>query len=247
MLVSVWKSEKEIAHTLAGAERVAVFSCNVCANLNGTGGKKGLRQMKRMLKQWGKTIVVARTVNICCSEEIMRQAVRIYLRPVQQKCDALVVLACAGGVKCAFLCEPGMPVVAALDSTGSGVVATSRSVGAVGICTTCDHCVLTYTGGICPVSQCPAKKQYGPCKKAPEEQGPCVIDPEQDCVWRVIEAEGGDMAGLAAVAEIQKDDHYERLPVVSSRGTILPLRRFCGWFMARIPGIDPLINLVKGR
>jgi len=66
MLVSVWKSENEIQRSLANAQRVAVLSCNVCANLNGTGGKRGLRQMKQLLKKWGKDIVVARTVNVGC-------------------------------------------------------------------------------------------------------------------------------------------------------------------------------------
>ncbi|MDY6905394.1 MAG: methylenetetrahydrofolate reductase C-terminal domain-containing protein [Thermodesulfobacteriota bacterium] len=247
MLVSVWKSAQEIQYSLSDARNVAVFSCNVCANLNGTGGKKGLRKMKRLLSQWGKTVVMARTVNICCSEEIMRQCIRIYLKPVQKKCDALVMLACAGGVKCAFFCGPGMPVIAALDSTGSGVVATSRPVREAGICTTCDHCVVSYTRGICPVTECPAKKKYGPCKNAPERSGPCVIDPGRACIWHIIEANGVKMTTLDAVAKIHKSEDYERLSAVHSGGPILPVRRFCGWFMARIPGISPLIDLVRAR
>jgi hypothetical protein len=245
MLVSVWKSESEIQRSLANARGVAIFSCNVCANLNGTGGRRGLRQMKRLLKKWGKTIVVAKTVNVCCSEEIMRQCLRIYIAPVRDRCDALIMLSCAGGVKCAFLCNPGLPVVAALDSIGSGVVSTSIEPIDAGICKACDHCVLTYTAGICPLSGCPAKKKYGPCKNAPREGTACVIEPDRECVWKKIEERGGDPAALADMAEIHGDKSYQRLPAVPFQGSATIVRHTSGWFMARIPGISWLIDLVK--
>ncbi len=244
MLISVWKSENEIQKALENAQRVAVFSCNVCANLNGTGGRRGLRQMKRLLKKWGKEIVVAKTVNVCCSEEILRQYLRIYIEPVKERCDALIMLSCAGGVKCAFLCDPGIPVVAALDSIGSGVVSTSMEPIDVGICQACDHCVLTWTGGICPLAGCPARKKYGPCKKAPKEGTACAIDPDRECVWKKIEQKG-DMAALAAMEKIHGQKDYERIPAVRFRGSPGIVRKTSGWFMARIPGISWLIDLVK--
>lgn len=244
MLVSVWKSENEIQQALAGARRVAVFSCNVCANLNGTGGRRGLRRMKQLLKAWDKKIVVARTVNVCCSEEVMRQCLRIYIEPVKDRCDALIMLSCAGGVKCAFLCDPGIPIVAALDSFGSGVVSTSVEPFDAGICQSCDHCVLTYTGGICPLAACPAKKKYGPCKKAPQEGTACGVDPDRECVWKKIE-QTADMASLAAMAELHGSQNYERLPAVRFKGSPRFVRKTSGWFMARIPGISGLIDMVK--
>lgn len=244
MLVSVWKSENEIQHSLAKAQRVAVFSCNVCANLNGTGGRRGLRQMKRLLKKWDKDIVVAETVNICCSEEIMRQCLRIYIEPVKDSCDALVMLACAGGVKCAFLCDPGIAVVAALDSIGSGVVSTSVEPLDAGICQSCDHCVLTWTGGICPLVGCPAKKRYGPCKKAPVAEKTCGVDPDRECVWKSIERKG-DMAALAALEDVHGRGDYERIPAVAFKGSPGIVRKTSGWFMARIPGISGVIDMIK--
>jgi hypothetical protein len=244
MLVSTWKSSEEIQLALGEARCLAVLSCNICANLNGTGGSRGLRQITRLLRQWDKTVVLAKTVNACCSEEIMRQVVRLYINPVRDRCDALVMLSCAGGVKCAFLCDPGLPVVAALDSPGSGVVATSMTPMEVGVCQTCDHCVLTYTGGICPLSACPAKKKYGPCKKAPEAAGPCAVNPEQDCVWTVIEKRA-DMETLSALAELHQQKGYERLPSVAAPSSPTAIRRFSGWFMARIPGIHRLVDMIR--
>ncbi|MFP4445812.1 MAG: methylenetetrahydrofolate reductase C-terminal domain-containing protein [Desulfosudaceae bacterium] len=244
MLVSAWKSDEEIRQSLAEKQNIAVFSCNICANLNGTGGRRGLQKMKRLLKQWGKTITVARTVNVCCSEEIMRQKLRLYIDPVRDRCDALVMLSCAGGVKCAFLCRPGIPVVAALDSTGSGVVATSMSPAEAGLCVTCGHCVLTYTGGICPLAACPARRKYGPCKKAPAEGGACALDPDRDCVWKEIEKKG-DMAALAGLARLHADPAYTRSAPIDPGSRPRLIRRFSGWFMARIPGLSGLVDLVK--
>lgn len=244
MLISVWKSENEIQQALADARRVAVFSCNVCANLNGTGGRRGLRRMKRLLKEWGKETVVARTVNVCCSEVIMRECLRIYIEPVKDRCEALIMLSCAGGVKCAFLCDPGIPVVAALDSFGSGVVTTSMETFAAGICQSCDHCVLTYTGGICPLAACPAKKRYGPCKKAPAQGNVCAVDPDRECVWKKIE-QTADMAALAKMAELHGSKDYKRLPAVPIKGSPDVVLKTSGWFMARIPGISGLIDLIR--
>ncbi len=244
MLVSAWKSEKEIRYALAEAQNIAVFSCTICANLNGTGGRRGLRKMKKILKQWGKTVILAKTVNACCAEEIMRQNIRIYLEPVRKRCDALLMLSCAGGVKCAFLCNPGLPIVAALDSTGSGVVATSVEPEEAGLCHTCGHCVLTYTGGICPLVACPAKRKYGPCKQAPKEGNTCAVDPERTCVWKKIE-EKGDMAALAALDRLHKDKDYKRITPVKSQRKPLMIRRFSGWFMTRIPGISDLVDMIK--
>ncbi|RLC31610.1 MAG: hypothetical protein DRH32_03960 [Deltaproteobacteria bacterium] len=244
MLISAWKPAKEIRMALSGKDNVAVFACTVCANLNGTGGRRGLRVMKKLLKQWGKRVVLAKTVNVCCSEEIMRKYIDIYLKPKLSYCDALVVLSCAGGVKSAFLCDPGVPVVAALDSLGSGVVATSMSPLDVGICQFCDHCVLTYTKGVCPVSSCPAKKKYGPCKGAPETEGPCVVDPDRNCVWRKIE-KTADMDALAELAKMHKDKSLQRLSPPTIKTSPPMVRHFSGWFMARIPGIDWIVDMVR--
>jgi len=241
--MSVWKSEDEILQALGDARRIAVLSCNVCANLNGTGGIRGLRQMKRLLKKWGRDVAVARTVNVCCSEEIMRQCLRLYIEPKKKSCDALVMLSCAGGVKCAFLCDPGLPVVVALDSIGSGVVATSVTPAQAGICNSCDHCVLTFTGGICPLAECPAKSKYKACKKAPAEGDLCTVEPERRCVWKAIERKG-DLLALAALEQEHKRKDYERIPAAVFKGSTDNVRKTSGWFMARIPGISWLVDLI---
>ena len=243
MLLSSWKSSEELSFLLDGMKHVAVFSCNVCANFNGTGGPQGLFVMKKWLEARDIAVVDARTVNVCCSEEIMRQAIRVYLEPVQEKCDALVMLSCAGGVKTAFLCEPGIPVISALDSMGSGVITRSDDVVAQSRCVACGQCVISYTGGICPVSECPSKRKYRPCARKGEAGDMCAVKPDQPCVWVEIERRGNPVM-LASLEYFHKENNDARIPSVYKLPTPGPVRKFCGWFMARIPGISRFVDLI---
>lgn len=242
MLLSSWKSREELEFMLNGMRQVAVFSCSFCANLNGTGGPEALGRMKELLKDLGIKAVVVKTVNICCSEEIMKQAVRIHLSRVRGKCDGLVMMSCAGGVKNAFLCDPGMPVIAALDSMGSGVITRKKDPVADSHCMACGHCVIAYTGGICPVSECPARKKYGPCFKSHDSET-CAVDATKPCIWREIEKRGNPDL-LKALENLHKNLAYERMPAVHRKPTPGFMRTFSGWFMARIPGISRFVNLI---
>jgi len=244
VLLSSWKSTEELTFILKNMKCVVVFSCNVCANLNGTGGPEGLAIMKDLLKTLGKTIIDARTVNICCSEEIMKQTVRIYLEPVREKCDGLIMLSCAGGVKTAFLCNPGVPVVTALDSIGSGSISRQENLVAKSRCVACGNCVISYTGGICPVSECPAKKKYGPCSKAPVSGEKCGIDESRLCIWKEIE-KIGDLSLLKELENIHKQNAFKRMSPVIKKSMPTPIKKFSGWFMTRIPGISKIVDLVN--
>ncbi|WP_028316460.1 methylenetetrahydrofolate reductase C-terminal domain-containing protein [Desulfatibacillum aliphaticivorans] len=232
MVKSEWKPEEEIRLALEGKDRIAVISCAVCANLSGTGGYQGLKKMRGLAKKWGKKVVLSQCVVACCSQEIMSQTKKMHLDPVASKCDALVMLSCSGGVKSAFIADPGMPIVAALDSMGSAVVTREESIIAESLCTGCGQCVLTYTGGICPLSKCPAKRQYSPCSKQPQEGDQCAVDPARKCVWKEIEKRG-DLQALQALEARHKNSGEPRLasdipPEFPGLGKTL-----AGWAMAK--------------
>jgi hypothetical protein len=202
MIKTRWKSRAELEHALRNARKVAVFSCGTCANIIDTGGPKGIEVMKRLLGELGKEVVVAEVALACCAEELMRPLFNAH-RKALADCDAVVIISCAGGVKSAILSNPGAPVIAALDTLGSAPVSFQDSPVARSVCTTCGHCVLSYTGGICPISECPTKRKYGPCDKAPKEGTACAVNPERDCVWIEI-AKRGDLKALEELAEIHK-------------------------------------------
>lgn len=254
---TVWKPQKEIAHQFRDINRVTIFSCCFCANLSGTGGELGIRIMKRMLKELDVEVVRAECVLVCCEENVMRQSIRRYRRSLG-KSDALVVLSCAGGIKAAFLGKPGIPIICPLNPVGSAVVSHADDPVARGLCTVCGTCVLSYTGGICPVSECPAGTRYGPCKKSGDNPGECVLRPGIDCVWKEImnRADIEELRKLKQLhLEIEKeepgDDYGKEAggkaahPIVKKKPALDSTRSVLAWFGARIQSIEKLVAIYR--
>lgn len=244
MLKTTFKPVEELQMSLKKVDRIAVFSCNFCANLNGTGGENGLKLMKRYLKEWGKTVVLAKTVNVCCSETIMMQTVRIYLQPILSNCEALVMLSCAGGVKTAFLCNSGIPIIAALDSFGSVSISRQDDPVVKSVCVGCGECVLTYTGGICPISECPAKNKYGPCNKTPTEGEQCSVLPSRKCIWKEI-SKRGNISALKELGHRRKLERPEMIEMSTNKETSALMRGLAGWTMARAPSLSKIVRWIR--
>jgi len=245
MQKSMFKPSGEIRTLLGRADRVAVLSCTLCAALSGTGGPAGLRRTKSLLAGWGKTVAVARCVNACCSQAVMAHVVRSVLPSAGPPCDALLLLSCAAGVKAALLCDPGMPVVAALDTVGSAPVSRGDDLVARSPCVSCGACVISLTGGICPVSLCPSGNRYGPCRKAPEGGGACVLDPARVCVWGEI-ARRGDLGRLRELERIHRGGTRVR-DVTPAAGPAAAgaLRGLAGAALARMPRLSDLACLLR--
>jgi len=239
---SEWKSAEEIRHSLRGADKITLFACGVCANLSNTGGHRGLKFLRKVLEEWGKEVVATKCITACCSEEIMKQAVRIYGRPISES-DALVVVSCAAGVKSAFLSEPGVPVVAAADSVGSVPVSRREDTVARSRCTNCGHCVITYTGGICPLSECPAERKYEPCSRFSRNGKRCAVDPSRDCVWIEI-AKRGDLEALKKLGGIHETVGEERLSMPQRRSSPTFIKKLSGMAVARAHWFGRFVNFV---
>lgn len=240
---SAWKSAHEIDYMLADAHKVSIFACGICANLSDTGGPRGLKFMTETLEAAGKEVVRARSVTACCAEEIMRQAVRKNAEALRES-DALVMISCAAGVKSAFLCEPGVPVIPAVDSVGSVPVSRLEDPVARSLCTNCGHCVIAFTGGICPLSECPSGKKYGPCSRYGEKGTSCVIDESRSCIWKEIEGRG-DLEALQELGRLQAEEGFQRLACSVSRPSPRPLRRIAGWIVARAGWFARLVPFVN--
>jgi len=195
--------------------------------------------MKDLAREFGKEIVFSRTIIACCPDEIMKRSLQIYGKKIS-KGEALIVLSCAAGIKSAFLTNPDIPVINLLDSVGSVPVTRSEHPAALSICKNCGQCVIAYTGGICPVSACPVKNKYEPCKKYPENGIQCAIDPELECVWKEIEKRG-DLTALKELREIHKAGEGERITPVKQKPLNL-WKAIFGWFAAHIQSLERIIR-----
>ncbi len=240
---SVWKSSAEIQHALAGAQKVAIFSCGWCANLSETGGIRGMHYLADMLRGWGKEVVVQRCFILCCSQEGMAQALRVYRKKIE-KSDALVVLSCSAGLKTAFLCKPPARVVAVTDTVGSIPVTWEDDPVASSACISCGSCVITYTGGICPMSKCPAGAKYGPCSDYYDGRVECAQDPLRSCIWAEI-ARRGDLEALRKLAAIHKTEGENRLHSPPHGATAPWLRGVAGRVLAGVRGLPRIVPFLK--
>ena len=229
MIKTKWKPKDEIRYSLKNAKKISILSCGACANLCDTGGTIGMNFLKDLLKEWGKEVVFSRCIIVCCSDETMKQTLRINRGPIFRS-NALVIISCAAGVKSAYMCEPGIPVVAVLDTVGTIPITRQDNPVARSICTSCGHCVITYTGGICPLSECPAKQKYEPCKEAPKNGTQCAVNPHQNCVWKEI-AKRGDLTALKELRQIHKAEEGKRLSPTAGKASPPFLRKLSGWMM----------------
>jgi hypothetical protein len=252
MIKTVWKPRDEIAHSFRGVHSATIFSCTFCANLSGTGGSRGIKIMKRILAELNVNVVRSECVLVCCEENVMRQAMSRYEKAISQS-DALVILSCAAGVKAAFLAKQDIRIVNPLNPVGSAVVSHADDPVARGLCTVCGNCVIAYTGGICPVSECPAATKYGPCKKAADMQGKCALRPGKECIWEEIKKRA-DIKELKKLQRIHREfDEAAKAaesgkpvsPPRAEKASVRSLRSNLAWFGARIQSIEKLIAVYR--
>lgn len=221
-----------------------ILSCGVCANLSGTGGKTGVEILKTHLLKKNKKIKLSRVILACCAEEIMRQALKSNKKALN-KCEALIVLSCAAGIKSANSCRPGLPVITVLDSVGSTAVSCSDPILARSLCRSCGHCVLTYTAGICPLSECPAKSKYGPCKSFSESNPKCPVDIQKDCVWHAIRARSKNLHLLPSLKELHARNETGYAHSIPRKNRVVFWKFFFAWSAAHIQKLEWVIRHFK--
>ncbi len=94
----------------------------------------------------------------------------------------MLSLACGAGVQTmASLYEP-LPVIPALNTTFLGA---SNEPGVwEEMCRGCGDCMLSFTGGICPVARCAKSLFNGPCGGS--QGGSCEVREDMPCAWALI-------------------------------------------------------------
>lgn len=182
MIIAKRKPFDEIANSLLDFKRVLVVGCGTCVAVCLAGGEKEAGLLAAQLDMAAQLGGREQAFEVACVE---RQCDREFLDELSEKaldCQAMLSLACGAGIQ--FLAErfPSLPVLAGVDTTFIGV---NSQVGVWDEkCRACSSCLLSLTGGICPVSLCPKGMINGPCGGA--EDGKCETDPERMCAWALI-------------------------------------------------------------
>ncbi len=182
MIIAQRKDFQQISQAVAQFRKVLVVGCGTCVAVCLTGGEKEAGLLASQLDLASQIKGEERSFGVACVE---RQCDREFLDELAETVldyDALLSLACGAGIQ--FLAEryPQVPVLAGVDTTFIGI---NRDVGLwEERCRACQDCLLSLTGGICPVTLCPKGMVNGPCGGT--NQGKCETDPQRDCAWTLI-------------------------------------------------------------
>lgn len=182
MIVAERKGFEEIAASLSGFRKVLVVGCGTCVAVCLTGGEKEAGILAAQLDMSSQLAGRDQTFGVACVERQCDREFLDELAPQASEHDAMLSLACGAGIQ--FLAErySQTPVLAGVDTTFIGV---NQNVGVwEERCRACQSCILTITGGICPIALCPKGMLNGPCGGTSD--GRCETDLERPCAWSAI-------------------------------------------------------------
>ena len=195
MIVGDLKPIEEIAKSLEGCRRVQVIGCGGCVTVCRSGGDAEARDLANKLDtlQYFTRVPPVFTVQTI-ERQCERDLLLAYLK-IPPDTDAILSLACGVGVQVVSDVFEPLLVVPALNTTfmgGSDEPGVWREK-----CRGCGDCLLSYTGGICPVARCAKRLLNGPCGGS--KNGSCEVGQDVPCAWAMI------------YYRLKKQDKLERL------------------------------------
>ena len=202
MIITEQKQYKDILKSLEGAEKVYIIGCGRCATSCETGGEEQVKEIAGKLKKDGKKIVGASVVEAPCDERLVKKFSRDEKEKIK-KAQATLVMGCGAGVQTVAEIV-GLPSYPALESLFLGK--TKRLGEFYELCTMCGSCVLSDTGGICPVARCSKHLLNGPCGGS--DEGKCEVDSHLDCAWYLIFKRLEEMGQLEKMKKYQKPKDF---------------------------------------
>jgi ferredoxin len=206
MIVADKKPMEEIIEDIKGHEKVLVLGCNECVTVCEAGGKKEVGILASALRMYflnqGKDMKIdEETLERQCDHEYLEE-----IRNVIDQYDAVVSIACGVGVQ--FMAEKyhSTPVYPGVNTCFMG--ATEERGLWTERCQGCGQCILSRTGGICPVSRCAKRVMNGPCGGS--SKGMCEINKELVCAWQLI---------VERLKALDRFDEYEDLSPIKDWST----------------------------
>ncbi|MDQ1331667.1 MAG: hypothetical protein QG578_1935 [Thermodesulfobacteriota bacterium] len=184
MIVGDIKPIEEIVASISGYEKILVVGCGSCVSVCLSGGDREAQMLAQELRRKTHYDNSPPAVEVDC---ILRQCeldiIKAY-HEVPAGTDAVLSLACGAGVQTMAEALDPLPVLPALNTTFLG--ASSQPGVWREMCLGCGNCLLTYTGGICPIARCSKSLLHGPCGGTNGRN--CEVSPDIPCAWvQIIE------------------------------------------------------------
>jgi len=205
------KTSEEVVSALEGCGRVFLLGCGGCPVGAETGTEADLAAWTGALKDAGKEVTGAVTVDFLCNKILLGTRLQRnadMLRGV----DAVCVSSCGVGVQAAAKivdCRT-VPLLNTVSMGGlQGLYPASERCGE------CGDCVLHLTAGICPITGCAKQLLNGPCGGS--RDGMCEVDPEnRECAWDKIVNRLTELDGLALLEKPVEPKAW-KLPELDTR------------------------------
>ena len=180
MIVADQKPIEDIKEMLRGKKKVLAVGCGTCVTVCFAGGKREVGVLSSALRMATKLddepVQIDETV-------VQRQCEKEFIEHLGEQLDqydAILSLGCGVGVQTLADLYPNTRVLPALNTKFMG--GPSEQGVWVELCQGCGNCMLEYTGGICPISQCAKQLMNGPCGGTGKD-GRCEVDPDTPCAW----------------------------------------------------------------
>lgn len=184
MIVGNIKPMEEIIASVRGYQNIWIVGCGSCVSVCLSGGEReagmlALELSAKVHHQGDPPIVTVDTILRQCELDIIQT-----YHPVPEGTDAVLSLACGAGVQTLAQALEPLPVLPALNTTFLGASFEPGSWREM--CVGCGDCLLTHTGGICPVARCSKSLLNGPCGGTSGRS--CEVNPDIPCAWvQIIE------------------------------------------------------------
>ena len=182
MIMAKSKPIEEIINDIKSFDKILVAGCNGCVAVCEAGGLKEVEILASALRMY----FAARQEAVEIGEvSLTRQCDKEYLSELKDRIgdyQAVLSIACGAGVQ--FMAEmyTDKPVFPGVNTSFIGVT-LEKGVWSER-CAACGECVLSSTGGICPIARCSKRMLNGPCGGS--SKGKCEVNKEIDCGWHLI-------------------------------------------------------------
>ncbi len=172
------KPLEEIVDSLSGFERVFIVGCQLGSARCRNGGLREAYRVAGYLELKGFKIVGVKSPGGTCVLDRLDHSAKSLLKEIKETADVVLSLACGAGTQ---LIAENLPIPVKTGVTTLFIGAEREGRYFEEYCIACGDCVISDTGGICPVARCPKSLVNGPCGGA--IAGKCEVDPNLPCIW----------------------------------------------------------------
>jgi len=207
MIITKQKQLAEIIKSLLPYQKIFLIGCGECSTTCKTGGEPELAAMKQELEKNGKTVMGMAIPSAPCVSSKTKTELAKNMKVLRES-EAILVMACGLGVQSVKENDRLELVVMPGCDTLCGAVMDAKG-NFYEKCSMCRDCILSVTGGICPVTLCPKGLLNGPCGGM--NKGKCEVDKEKDCAWVLIYKELEKRKQTEALKTVQQPKDFQKM------------------------------------